>query len=130
MQQGLLIEFSCNPHYEIATLQALLACTAIQVKSGCYNTPTVSYSNNPLSRSSNTFFFQMSADSLCIYDSTHYICSSTDISFIFILKYSLHAVINLNIFPELPSNSCGLATSTCMLGYVNITTFSAPPSSA
>jgi len=38
--------------------------------------------------------------------------------------------MNLAIFSELPSNSCGLTTSTCVLGYANAATFSAPSNTA
>jgi len=44
--------------------------------------------------------------------------------------YSLHAVMNLAIFLELLSNFCGLATLTCVLGYVNAAAPFAPPNSA
>jgi len=68
------------------------------------------------------FYFQISANPSCIYDSTHYICSSTGISLILICTYSLYAVINPATFPELLSNFCGLATLTCILGHVNAAT--------
>jgi len=38
--------------------------------------------------------------------------------------------MNLATFSELPSNFCGLATSTCVLGYVNVATPSASPNPA
>ena len=44
--------------------------------------------------------------------------------------YSLYAVMNLATFPELPLNSCGLATSTCVLGHANVAAPSAPPNPA
>ena len=86
------------------------------------NSSIFSCSNNPLFKSSSMFFFQTSTNPSCIYDSTYYICSSTGISLILICTYSLYAVINPATFPELPSNSCGLATLTCILGHVNTAT--------
>ena len=44
--------------------------------------------------------------------------------------YSLHAVMNLATFPELPSNSCSLATSTYIFGHANTATPSASPNLA
>jgi len=44
--------------------------------------------------------------------------------------YSLHAVMDLATFPELPLNSYGLATSTCVLGCANVAAPSAPPNPA
>ena len=44
--------------------------------------------------------------------------------------YSLYTVINPATFPELPSNSCSLATSACILGHANAATPSAPSSPA
>ena len=65
-----------------------------------------------------------------MYDNTHWICSSTNTLLIFMCIYSLHTVINPATFPELPSNSCDLATSTCMLGYANVAAPSAPSNPA
>jgi len=39
----------------------------------------------------------------------------------------LHTVINLATFPELPSNSCSLATFTYVLGCANAAALFAPP---
>jgi len=44
--------------------------------------------------------------------------------------YNLHTMINLTAFLEFPLNSCSLATSTYVLGYVNVTAPSAPSSPA
>ena len=75
------------------------------------NFPAILYSNTPASKSSNTFSFCTSADSPCTYDTIHYICFFTASPLIFILIYSLHAVMNSDTFSELLSNTCGLATS-------------------
>ena len=93
------------------------------------NFPIVSYSSSPPSRSSNIFSFYTSATSSCTYDNTHWICSSTSVPLILICIYSLHTVINPATLPELPSNSCNLATSTYILGCESVATPSAPPRS-
>ena len=74
------------------------------------NSPTDSYSNNPSSRSSNIFSFQMSADPFYTYDSTYWICSSTITSLILILIYSLQAVKNSDTFPASSLKTSDLAT--------------------
>ena len=80
--------------------------------------------------SSDLSSFQMSADPFYTYDNTHWICSSTATSLIFMHIYSLHAVMNPATFLELPSNSCGLATSICILGCTNAAAHSIPPNPA
>ena len=91
------------------------------------NSPMFSYSSSPSSKSSNVFSFQTSADSPYTYDSIYCICSSTGTPLILIYMYSLHAMINLVIFPELSLNFCGLATLTCVLDHVNTAAPSTPP---
>ena len=90
------------------------------------NSSTISYSNSHPSRSSNTFPFHMSATLSYTYDNIHWICSSTSASLILIYMYSLHTVINPATLLKLPSNSCGLATLTCMLGCESVAVPSAP----
>ena len=75
------------------------------------NSPTIFYSNISPSKSSKIISFHTSANSPCIYDKIHWICSSTTTSLIFILIYNLHAIIKPEIFPGVPSNTCSLATS-------------------
>ena len=94
------------------------------------NSPTFSYSSNSPSKSSSMFSFQISTNPPYIYDSTYCICSFTSTPLILIHIYSLYAVINPAIFPELPLNSYSLTTLTYMLGHVNVATLFAPPSSA
>ena len=53
----------------------------------------------------------MSVDPPYIYDNTYWIYSLTATSLIFILIYSLHAVTKPETFDEIPSNTCGFATS-------------------
>ena len=53
----------------------------------------------------------MSADPLCTYDKTYWICFFTTTPLIFILIYNLHAITNPETFDEVLSNTCGLATS-------------------
>ena len=91
------------------------------------NSSTVSYSNSPPSKSSNTFSFYMSATPPCTYNNIHWICFSTGAPLILICIYSLHTVINLATLPELPSNSYSLITLTCMLDHESVTTPSASP---
>ena len=78
------------------------------------NSPTNSYSNDPSSRSSSIFSFQMSANSPYTYDSIHWICSSTVTFLILILMYSLQAVKNPNTFPASLLKTSSLATSLCV----------------
>ena len=66
----------------------------------------------PLSRSSITFFFQISTNSPCIYDNTHCICSSTNVPLIFIWICGLQAIRNPDTLPISLLNICSLATST------------------
>ena len=75
------------------------------------NFPTDSYSITPSSKSSKTFSFQISADPLCTNNNTHYTCSSTIASLIFILRYNLHAVTNSPTLPASLLKIGGLATS-------------------
>ena len=56
---------------------------------------TVTNSKLSFSRSSIIFSFQMSTNSPYTYNKTHYTCSSTDVSLIFILIYNLHTIKNL-----------------------------------
>ena len=79
---------------------------------------TILYSKFHVFRFSNTFSFQISANSLYTYNKIYYICFSTISSLILILKNSLYAVTNSEAFSELPLNTCGLVTSilTPMLG--------------
>ena len=91
------------------------------------NSPTVLYSNSPSSRSSNIFFFHISAASTYIYDNTHWICSSTGAPLILIHIYSLYAMINLATLLELLSNSYSLATSTCILDCDSVAALPVPP---
>ena len=72
--------------------------------------PIVLYSNNPPSKFSSIFSFYISADPLYIYDNTYWICFSSIVSLIFILMYSLYAIIKPEIFNEVLSNICGHAT--------------------
>ena len=72
------------------------------------NSPTVSYSSKPPSKSSNIFSFYTFADVPCIYDSIYYICFSTTTPLIFILLYSLQAIMKPDIFLELLLNICSL----------------------
>ena len=93
------------------------------------NSPTVSYSNIPSSRSSNTFSFQTSTDPPCIYNKIHWICSSSGTSLIFILKYNLHTMINPLIFSTSLLRIDGLATSiwNSVLDPSAVLTTTAPP---
>ena len=75
------------------------------------NSPVILYFNNPVFKSSNMFSFQTSANLSCTYDRIYYICSSTAISLIFILIYSLHTVTKPETFNEVLSNTCSFATS-------------------
>ena len=71
------------------------------------------------SKSSNKFFFYISADLSYIYDNTYCICFSTIVSLIFILRYNLYVVINPPTFSTSPLNTSGLATLILdpMLGF-------------
>ena len=75
------------------------------------NSPTISYSSNPSSKSSNIFSFYTSADSSYIYERIYCICSSTTTSLIFILIYNLHAIMKPKTCDKVLSNTCGFATS-------------------
>ena len=57
----------------------------------------------------------MSADSLCTYERTHWICSSTIAPYISILPYNLHTIMNSETYNEAPSNICGFATSVLVV---------------
>jgi len=76
------------------------------------NSPAVSYSITSVSRSSKIFSFQTSSNPPYTYDKIHWICYFTATPLIFILMYNLHTVMNPETFPALPSNVCGLATSS------------------
>ena len=75
------------------------------------------------------FSFQMSTDPLYTYDSTHYTCSSTAISLILILIYSLHVVRKPDTSPASLLNICDLVTSIFNLVLGQGTTTTSPPSS-
>ena len=75
------------------------------------NSPAISYSNNPFSKSSDIFSFYTSADPPYIYDNTHWIYSFTVTPLIFILMYNLHAVTKSETLDEVSSNTYGLITS-------------------
>ena len=76
------------------------------------NSSTVSYFKFLDSRSFNMFPFCTSADSSCTYNSIYWICSSATTFSIIIIKNNTYTVMNSDIFPEVLSKTCGLATST------------------
>ena len=75
------------------------------------NSPTDPNSASLVSNFSTTFSFYTSADSLCTYNKTYWICLSTIAPLILILRYNLYAVINSSILPASPLQTGGLATS-------------------
>ena len=125
-----IILFPCSSFHSSATFINSSSLLPNSFFMSVKNSPIISYSSNSPSRSSNTFSFQMSTDPPCIYNSTHWIYSSTDTPLIFMYIYSLYTVMNLATFLELPLNSYGFATSTYILGCTNAATPSAPPNLA
>ena len=75
------------------------------------NSPTVSCSSEPFSKSFNVFSFYISANPPYTYDNIHWICSCTAALLIFIHKYNLHTITNSKTFAEVLLNMCSLATS-------------------
>ena len=102
---------SCSSLFNSATFTDSLFPPLNFFPSSVKNSPTISYSSNLPSKSSNVFSFYTSTNPPCIYNSIHWICSSTATPFIFILMYNLHTITKPETFDRAPSNTCGLATS-------------------
>ena len=106
-----IVLFSCSNFLSFATFTASSSPPPNSFFRLMKNSFTDSYSTFSDSNSSIIFSFYISTDPPCIYESTHYTCSSTVTSLIFILKYNLHAVTNSPILPTSPLKMAGLATS-------------------
>ena len=97
--------------FNSATFIVLLSLLSNSCLKSARNSPTITNIKLPVSRSFITSSFYISTDPPYTYDSTYYTYSSTNISLIFILMYSLHAVKKPKIFPASLLNIYSLATS-------------------
>ena len=101
----------CSNYFNFVTFTVSLSPPPNSFFRFAKNSPTISYSKTPASKSSNIFSFHTSADLLCIYDNIYWIWSFIVFSLIFIVINNLHTVRNLKTFLAVLSNTCGLATS-------------------
>ena len=100
----------CSTLLSLVTFANLLFSFSNSIFKSAKKSSTDIYSTFPPSKSFITFSFQISTDSLCTYNKTHYIYFSTNDFLIFIHIYSLQAVNNAYIFLAFLLNVYSLAT--------------------
>ena len=106
-----IILFSCSTFFNSITFIVLLSLLLNSFFRSMRNSSTIMNSKLLFSKSSKTFFFQISTDSPYTYDNTHWICSFTITFLIFILIYNLHAIKKSKTLLAFLLNVSDLATS-------------------
>ena len=97
-----IILLSCSTYFDSATFFDLSSSPPNSFFISFKISSTIPNSYIPVSKSSNTFSFQISAASSCTYDNTQCICSS--------MINNLHTVTNPDTFPTSLLNVCSITT--------------------
>ena len=109
---SLIILLSCSIFFSSATFIVSSSPLPNSYFKSVRNFSIIVNSKFSLSKFTIIFSFHMSTDSLCMYDNTHYTCSSTNILLIFILICNLYFVKKSNTLLTVLSYICSLATFT------------------